>query len=512
MPAMPSPLREDSPTQTQLGKGSVAVEPSSSGRPPSNLPDTVDPPNNDGPTMGGKKGNAPEPDVSIADPPLQPNTEKDGPETSIMPDFPDLGSNGFIRPVQDLSILEVGRQTFTALSSGGGFAVAHTTFQANGPAVTVQGVSISLGSSHIVVGSSTLLLPTGSGANGVLTAAGQTFTPLGPGSVLINDYTLSENGPPTTTAGTVLSLASSGLVVDSQTFAFPTPAPNLLLNANRIVTFAGQTFTQFGSATLVSDGMTLVANGPAATISGTVMSLASSKLVIGSQAFAFPTSVPSALHNTVVIDGTTLTPVIFAGKTFMQLGSATLLSDRMTLVADGPAATISGTVMSLASSNWVIGSHTFALPTSAPSALPSGVVIDGTTLTAGGPAVTISGTMLSLAFGSSGLFVAGHGSGTATFSVPVTAGGSISLDAEGRPALDGSNTVGGLGSVIMAGFGPTDKAPNVSATGGEAGTTPANSPNSTTGILSFTGGGSRAFNLHIMVVVGFAVCISLFCF
>ena len=452
-PAMPSPSIEDPPAQTESGKGPAAVGSSSSGDHFPNLPDTgdppntkepntegkqgnaaePDPPNNKAPTKDGKQGNAPEPGNLNVDPPSQPEAGQNDPEKPNAPELADLGSDGIIRPIPNPSVLEIGRQTFTALTSGG-FAVADTTLQANGPAVTIQGVSVSLDKSSIVVGSSTLALPTGSG-NGVLTAAGQTFTPLGGGSILVNGNTFSVNGPPTTVSGTVLSLALSGLVIDSQIFALPTPAPEVIPNTKNTITFAGQTFTQLRSDAVAFHGTTLVANGPAATIAGTVISLASSNLVVGSQTFALPTPAPNAFH--------------------------------------------------------------------------IAVVIDGTTLTAGASAVTISGKTLSLAFGSSGLYVGGHGSGSSTFSVPMTAGESASMDAEGHLVVDGSGDVGGLGSAIMFGFGPPNGAGTASATGKRIGMTPGNSSNATTGVLGFTGKGSRCSSLHVVAVFGLALCISL---
>ena len=499
---MPSPSTEAPPAQTQLGKGPIAVDPSSSGDATPDPPDPVDPANHNEPITDGKQGNAPEPETSVVDPPLQPNTEQNSHETLAGPNQQDPGNNGFIQPISNPSILEIDGQTFTALPAGG-FAVADTTLQANGPAITVQGVSASLGSAQIVVGSSTVLLPTGS-ANSVLTAKGQTFTPLGRGTILVNGNTLSVNGPPVTASGTVLSLASSGFIVDSQTIAFPTPGAVPVPSANAIVTFADQTFTRLGSGEVAFNGMTLVANGPAATVSGTAISLASSGLVIGSQTFAFPTPAPDLLTNANAV-------VTFAGQTFTRHGSGAIVVNGMTLVANGPATTISGTVVSLASSSLVIGSQTFAFPTSAPSALSNAVVIDGNTLTAGGPPVTISGTTLSLAFGSSGLYVAGHGSGASSFSVPMTAGKITSLDAEGRLRVDGSSNSGDLGSIIMFGFGPADQASKASVAGNGVSTTAGTSSNVTAGVLVFTGEGST-FNVHVMAVVGLAFCIILFCF
>lgn len=270
---------------------------------------------------------------------------------------------------------------------------------------------MSLGGSQIVAGSLTIFFPTGS-ANGILTAAGQTFTPLGRYSILVDGSTLLAKGSASIISGTTLSVDSSGLVIGSQTFAFPTPAPGFVPSASIVITFAGQIFTPLENAAVAFGGTTLVANGPAVTVFGTVLSLASSDVVVGTQTFAFPTSTPMARQNGVVI-------------------------------------------------------------------------VDGTILTAGSPAVTISGSTLSLAVGSSGFYLSGHGSGSSTFSVKVTPGISISLNAAGWLAVSVSNGVGGLGLLIMPGFGTTDTKFTASAAGNGAGTTPGNAFKITASLFDF---------------------------
>ena len=465
-PAMPSPVVQDPPAQTELGQGPGAVDPSGSDHDPAKVPESVTSPDHNSPNAIIEQGNEPKPDDlenvpgSVTSPdhnspnaiveqgnetkPDNPDAtvglpvmgEPYDPEISPPPNPPHPGGNGLSQPDPNLSILKLGSQTLTALSSGG-FAIADSTLQAGGPAITVQGVSISLGSSEIIAGSSTLLLPTRT-ETGILTAAGQTFTPLGSDSILLDGTTLSINGPATINAGTTLSLDPSGLVVGTQTFAFPTPAPELIPSASRVFTFAGQTFTSLKNAAVAFGGMTLLPNGPAVTLSGTVLSLASSALVIGTQTLELPTP-----ESTGINDGF--------------------------------------------------------------------VVVDGTTLTAGDAAVTISDSTLSLAFGSSGLYLSGQDSGSSTFSAPVTPGMSVSLNAAGQPAVGAVNGVGDTGSLIMLGFGPADTASTAGAAAGNgAATTPKTSAVATTGVLGFTGEGSKGFNLQFMVVVvvGLAVCIS----
>ncbi len=86
------------------------------------------------------------------------------------------------------------------------------------------------------------------------------------------------------------------------------------------------------------------------------------------------------------------------------------------------------------------------------------VIVAGSTLTADGPPVTIAGTPLSLATGPSGLYVFGQGSGSP--SALKVAGESVSLDSAGQLIVETSTVApatghgGGLGSMIMGGFGP----------------------------------------------------------
>ena len=68
-PAIPSPPIEDPPAQTQPANSPAVVKPPSSGDHPLDLPNTVDPPNNKGPTSSSKQGNTPELET-----PKRPNT------------------------------------------------------------------------------------------------------------------------------------------------------------------------------------------------------------------------------------------------------------------------------------------------------------------------------------------------------------------------------------------------------------------------------------------------------
>src|SRR5262249_22271602 len=105
---------------------------------------------------------------------------------------------------------------------------------------------------------------------------------------------------------------------------------------------------------IVVDGTILTAGGPAATIDGTVVSLASgsSYLVVGGSTVPInPTFTPFT-----VADGPGNVPITVAPN-------SPIVVDGTILTAGGPAATIDGTVVSLASgsSYLVVGSSTIPI-------------------------------------------------------------------------------------------------------------------------------------------------------
>lgn len=126
------------------------------------------------------------------------------------------------------SLLTVNFQTLTALpGSEQGFELAHSTLLPGSPGITLSGTLYSLNTAgSLIVGPSTIPLATAnSNSNGAaLTAAGETFTPLGSTAVVVNGTTLSLGGPAITDDhGIRLSLASNGIVIGSSTFAYATP-------------------------------------------------------------------------------------------------------------------------------------------------------------------------------------------------------------------------------------------------------------------------------------------------
>lgn len=169
-------------------------------------------------------------------------------------------------------VLTAAGETLTAVNDQ--IIVAGSTLS-KGSAITIHSTRISLGDSDLVIGSSTIPLPTVGpiSAAPAITTLGQTFSQIGVSDVVFGHTTLSIGGPGTTILGTEVSLGTSGLIVGSSTVAFPTAAPTL--------TTLGHTFVPVGGSAVAIDGTTF-SLGEGTTIDGSLVSVGSSGLVIGS--------------------------------------------------------------------------------------------------------------------------------------------------------------------------------------------------------------------------------------
>lgn len=325
-------------------------------------------------------------------------------------------------------VLAVAGQTFSLNPSA--FSVAGTIVLAGGPAVTVDGIAISLDhSGALAIGSTTISLatpPSKPFATKAFTVAGQTFTP-NPSAFSIAGTTISADGPAVTIGGTILSLDQHGtLKIDSSTINLSTPPDTFPSN---VYTVADQIFTPNPSAFLIA-GITISAGGPAVTVDGKMISLGQSgSLAIGSSIV----DLSSPLYNSV---GQAYT---VAGQVFTPNPSAFSVAG-MTISAGGPAATVGGTIISLEPSNTlVVGSSTIPLlPQTAFQsdinidgfdviAQSSFAVVDGVTVSAATAGVTVSGKTVSLEAGGATLDI-----GTGRFALPTpaaAANGSVNVQA-----------------------------------------------------------------------------------
>lgn len=311
-----------------------------------------------------------------------------------------IGSSTVSLTNPSTTVLAVAGQTFTPNPSA--FSIAGSIVSAGGPAVTIDGTTVSLDQSGaLAIGSTTISLTDPSPtpfAPEAFTVAGQTFTP-NPSAFSIAGTTVSVDGPAITVSGTVVSLGQSGaLRIGSSTISLASPSDP---SPSKVYTIAGQTFTPNPSAFPIANTI-ISAGGPAATIDGTIISLGQSgALAIGSSTVHLPTQSYTPFNKAYTV----------AGQTFTPNPSAFPIANTI-ISAGGPAATIDGTIISLGRSGALaIGSstiisldppsdpppskiYTVAGQTFTPN--PSAFPVAGTTISAGGPAATVNGIILTL--------------------------------------------------------------------------------------------------------------------
>jgi hypothetical protein len=259
-------------------------------------------------------------------------------------------------------VLTIGSSTLTPNAATQFFIAPGQTLTPGGSA-TVDGTIVSLApsASFVVIGGSTQVLPTGVGSVPVITS---------PPRIVVGDSTVTAQFPQ----------AGPG---NQNHQSNPSPGP-----------------------TFVVSGQTLAPGGPAITISGTTLSLATpgSAIVVNgvTSTLAAPAQ-PAVTPPTLTFGNQVFSPIPNSGSP--------IIIDRQTLNPGGLAITVSGTTLSLAPSasfvvlNGLISS--IANPATPSITVGGGVftpvssvptfVIGGQTLAPGGPAITVSVITLSLA-------------------------------------------------------------------------------------------------------------------
>ena len=327
---------------------------------------------------------------------------------------------GIVGPSPE-SIFTIGAQTFTANPTG--FNINNAAIVPGGTAQTVNGTRVSLDQSGVlVIGSSTISLPSPSdiAPSNMYTVAGQTFTPA-PSGFSIAGTVITPGGPAATIDGTAISLDQAGaLAVGSTTISLTAPTPTPF--TAKSLTIGHQTFTPNPSGFPIA-GTTISANGPAVTVSGTIISLGQSgALAIGSSTVTLPTP-PAIPGEAYTVAGQTFTP----NPTLLTLAGTPIS-------AGGPAATLNGTIIALyPSGTLILESSTVPLlpsPTAFPSGTtidgfaiqpqPSFAVVDGITIGAAATGVIVSGERISLEGGGKTLDI-----GTGRFALPTGGYGSV---------------------------------------------------------------------------------------
>ena len=113
-------------------------------------------------------------------------------------------------------------KTFIPIASNE-VVVGGATISEGAQAKTVDGAKVSLGVSDLVIGASTLPRPTQPTTTD-FTAAGVTVVPFASNEVIVGGATVTRGAPAKTIEGTKISLGVSDLVVGSSTVALPTAA------------------------------------------------------------------------------------------------------------------------------------------------------------------------------------------------------------------------------------------------------------------------------------------------
>ena len=229
---------------------------------------------------------------------------------------------------------------------------------------------------------------------------------VGPSALHVDGSQISPQPTPVSISGGAVINQGSTVVLGNQIYHIPSAEPA------SATTIAGNTVSPIANGAVVN-GKTITAGASATTVSGTPILVDSSNQIhFGDSSYQLPT--PGPLLSTSLPNGA---PAVVFPNAVSVHGT--------TLSAGSPAVTISGTVVSLDSSNNLIyGATAVALPSmirslsldSGPSIgqvtivnaqpivpLTQGISIAGTTLTPGAPPITVSNTPIS--FESSSLMI-----------------------------------------------------------------------------------------------------------
>ena len=348
---------------------------------------------------------------------------------------------------------------------------------ANASPVTVGGLTFSAVASivHLNDGAqynveSNALPANDPGAATYITISGHPIT-VQANRIVVAGKTLYPGDPGITVAGSPISLGSSEFVIGDHTETFPPPATVATLPSQITV---NEEPISLASDSIIVDGTTLKPGDPSITIHGQAVSLGASEVAVGgvTASLALAAAIATRESSYTTLNGEAMT-----------LGAGEIAIKGKTLKPSDRPISIDGKLISLGSSNIVVGSITASLTLSgaATEAPPSfitvngetvavkgsNVVVKGSTLNAGDTGITIDGKTVSL--GSSGLVVDGiteairfpdsaaktSGVSYITFGGETVAvgAGSVVIDGAtltpGGPALNLDGTTMSLGSSVL---------------------------------------------------------------
>lgn len=276
----------------------------------------------------------------------------------------------------------------------------------------VDGVTVAVGSSVVVVGGLTFTVTPGVPPTTTV-ANGQTIS-IGPGGVGFPSTTLQPGGNPTSAPDPVISTiavgpGSSVVIIGSSTFTFePESVP-------RTTVIGGQTISigpgGIGPASFTA-GPGAAPTTQVVTIGGVSLTEIGSKVAIGSQTF---TVGPGASPTTVVVNGQTFSigpggigtqstiipppqngPVTQVAQTIVTIGPGGNPTTQVITGSNPPptsVVTIGGVPLTEIGSTVIIGTQTFTV---GPSATPTTVVVNGQTFSIGPGGIGTQSTTIPL--------------------------------------------------------------------------------------------------------------------
>lgn len=218
------------------------------------------------------------------------------------------------------SVLD-GGQTIAKASNGG--VVINSFVYLPGAQANVFDTTLSVGTDNVIV-DGTYTIPTYPTEKPVL-IDGEPMTRAPKDGVVIGDLTIAP-GNQAIVSGHTISDRFSSVVVDGSTYALPTNTPSENVMPQSLT---------------LENGVIISAGGSAATISGTTYSIPSDDraLVVNGKTMVFPVGLKSIF--TVADQTFTANPTGF-------------VVDGHSVLQDGPAVTLSGTVVSLGSRDWLL--------------------------------------------------------------------------------------------------------------------------------------------------------------
>lgn len=268
-------------------------------------------------------------------------------------------------PAQQTPVVVAGHSIVLPTDGGSAITIGSQVVSAKGPAVTISNTPISLGNGALVVGTSTrkFLSPQPTIATPI-NIGGHQITPPFPGySLVVGTHTL-DPGHEITVSSTPVSLGNSVLVIGTSTIPLPTAGPQPVTRKEHYFAIGSQTIAVNPSGIVVGS-RTLHPRGPAITVSGTSYSLGTTDFIAGSLTETFPAAAkPSHFRPAFLISGlsqigaSSVHDIVTVGGETIKLNPSNIIVHGTTLTPGASGITVDGTLVSLGTSELIIGDRT----------------------------------------------------------------------------------------------------------------------------------------------------------